>query len=237
MNKKSYLPNKDRQNLSAQQFIQRARMKHGDRYDYSLVRYVSTHTKVDIICNHHGIFKQTPNSHTSFGSGCPRCNRGLVLTEDFVKRAIKIHGNKYDYSCSVYEGYRTKLQINCYKHGPFFQTPALHTTKKSICPRCNQNISNKERKWLDEIGVPNTREHRQVVLEMNGVSVRVDGFVRETNTVYEFWGDFWHGNPAVYCSTDINPIAKKTYGQLYEETQTKRNLILHTGYKLIEQWG
>ena len=59
--------------LTKEEFITRAREVHGDRYDYSLVEYVNTQTKVKIICPEHGVFKQTPNNHTSLKKGCPQC--------------------------------------------------------------------------------------------------------------------------------------------------------------------
>lgn len=52
--------------------IKAFRKVHKDAYDYSLVSYFNTHTKVKIICKHHGAFFQTPNSHQS-GQGCPKC--------------------------------------------------------------------------------------------------------------------------------------------------------------------
>jgi len=53
-------------------FIMKARQKHGDTYDYSLVEYKNSTTPVKIICPKHGIFSQEPNDHLS-GNGCPRC--------------------------------------------------------------------------------------------------------------------------------------------------------------------
>lgn len=55
-------------------FIQDARKKHGSKYDYSLVEYVNNHTKVDIICPTHGVFKITPMCHLQ-GQGCKFCTK------------------------------------------------------------------------------------------------------------------------------------------------------------------
>lgn len=54
-------------------FIKRSNEIHGDKYDYSEIKYVDWNTKVSIICPIHGRFDQTPNSHLS-GHGCPKCN-------------------------------------------------------------------------------------------------------------------------------------------------------------------
>lgn len=51
-------------------FLQRAREKHGDVYDYSQVEYVNTNHRVKIVCPRHGVFEQTPARHMA-GAGCP----------------------------------------------------------------------------------------------------------------------------------------------------------------------
>lgn len=39
-------------------FIEKAIKRHGGNYDYSLVNYINSRTKVQIICKIHGIFEQ-----------------------------------------------------------------------------------------------------------------------------------------------------------------------------------
>lgn len=58
--------------LTTEEFIEKAKAVHGDKYDYSKVHYRNTATKVCIICREHGEFWQTPNNHL-FGAGCPAC--------------------------------------------------------------------------------------------------------------------------------------------------------------------
>lgn len=54
-------------------FVERAKSIHGELYDYSNVNFVTTKTKVDIICQTHGVFSQTPHNHTAGKHGCPTC--------------------------------------------------------------------------------------------------------------------------------------------------------------------
>jgi hypothetical protein len=68
--------------LSRTEFIKRAKYVHGDKYDYSKVEYVTSETKVQIICPKHGEFLQTPNCHLN-GHGCPICN------ESHLEKAMK----------------------------------------------------------------------------------------------------------------------------------------------------
>ena len=56
--------------VTLEEFLRRAREKHGDRYDYSHVEYRNTKTKVEIVCPEHGPFLQSPEKHMA-GAGCP----------------------------------------------------------------------------------------------------------------------------------------------------------------------
>ena len=58
--------------MNTQEFIEEAKKMHGDRYDYSKVKYVNTRRKVCIICPEHGEFRQTSSEHLR-GQGCPKC--------------------------------------------------------------------------------------------------------------------------------------------------------------------
>lgn len=65
---------------------------------------------------------------------------------------------------------------------------------------------------------------------------KVDGFDPLTNTVYEFNGDYFHGNPEIYPSNNVNAINKKTFGELYTKTVEKENILKSAGYKVISIW-
>lgn len=115
-------------------FIKKAKKVHGDKYDYSLVDYRNIKTKVEIICPLHGKFKQTPNCHLN-GNGCPKCSEfSLQSTKSFIAKAIKFHGNKYDYSKTNYKGSKEKILIICPIHGIFWQIASDHL--RSGCPKC-----------------------------------------------------------------------------------------------------
>ena len=108
--------------LTQKEFIERARKVHGNKYDYSKVIYKNSSTKVCIVCPKHGEFWQIPNSHLQ-GIGCPKCGdlkKGEYKksnTDNFINRAKEVHGNKYDYSKSVYKGVHDKICIICPEHG------------------------------------------------------------------------------------------------------------------------
>ena len=133
--------------LTTEEFIKRANEIHGDKYDYSKSEYIDAKTNVCIICHEHGEFWQTPSKHLS-GQGCPKCaeisrmnNRKHIDDKKFIDDAIKVHGDKYDYSlvknCS---NNHTNVKIICKEHGVFEQDYAHHVGRKQGCPKCAGNF-------------------------------------------------------------------------------------------------
>lgn len=121
--------------LSQEQFIVKAREKHGDKFFYDRVKYKNYNTKVLIGCRKHGYFMQEPDSHIS-GRGCPNCNPHKKDTvKTFVAKARNKHGNKYDYSKVTYHNAKIKVTIICYSHGSFRQLPGDHLDGHG-CKKC-----------------------------------------------------------------------------------------------------
>ena len=128
-------------------FIEKAKKKHEGTYNYSKTIYVNSRTKVIIICKIHGEFKQRPLCHTNVGHGCPECkiqNRRMSLDE-FIKRANKIHNNKYNYTKVIYKNKDTKVIIICPEHGEFKQRPNAHLQGHE-CSRCGKEKMVKSKK-------------------------------------------------------------------------------------------
>lgn len=118
------------------EFIKRARDVHGHKYDYSGVDYLSDKEKVDIRCPKHGSFLQAPANHVRLSQGCPECAGVKRLdTNEFIRKAVEVHGKKYGYSRADYINYTTKVEINCQHHGTFYQAPACHLSGRG-CPEC-----------------------------------------------------------------------------------------------------
>lgn len=136
--------------MTTEEFIQRAKQIHGDRYNYSKVKYIDNKTEVCIICIEHGEFWQKPKNHLS-GYGCSICSgRKKMRTVDFIKRAKSINGDKYDYSRVEYKGFNEKICIICHEHGEFWQAAGNHL-KGIGCPQCGIiKSSSKQKIWTKE---------------------------------------------------------------------------------------
>ena len=125
------------------EWIEKAKEIHCNKYIYNKVKYLNTYTKVTIVCPEHGNFKQTPANHLK-GHGCPKCFLSNVgdkssNTKEFINKAKSIHGNKYDYSKVNYILDNKKITIICKKHGEFLVTPNNHLNRESGCPRCKKS--------------------------------------------------------------------------------------------------
>lgn len=104
--------------METSKWIEKAKNKFKNRWDYSKVEYKDNESKVCIICPEHGEFWQTPHAHMRGQIGCKKCHYKNVAKkqsknkEKFIFDANKIHKNKYDYSKVEYINARTKVNIN-----------------------------------------------------------------------------------------------------------------------------
>lgn len=141
----------DKQRKSLDEFMIQATSIHGDKYDYSLVKFSTVKDSVKIICHKHGEFEQSVDQHINSKSGCPKCGKESVTKskEQFIKDAIKIHGDKYDYSLVEYINNQTYITIICKMHGEFKQSPNSHL-QRSGCPFCVNKTEGKIKQFLNQ---------------------------------------------------------------------------------------
>lgn len=224
--------------LNTDDFISKARNIHGNKYDYSKVEYINNRIKVEIICPKHGEFEQSPSHHLD-GQDCRKCmkyklrSKFQLTKEQFIEKAEEIHGNLYDYSQVEYVNAHNKVIIICSKHGKFIQEPNSHIHGNG-CPKCAcSGRSAMADDWLDSVNI-NSREVR--IKTTNDNIYCVDGLDKFNNVVYEFLGDFWHGNPKIYKLTDINPVNKIAFGELYNRTIDKVSTLILDGYDVVYKW-
>lgn len=214
--------------------------QHGGRYDYSLAKPVNGKSVVTIICKKHGPFGQILNSHAN-GSGCCRCARDSRKgsTEQFITKARERHGDLYSYNLVQYVGSQQKVEVVCKEHGPFWQE-ACHHLRGSGCPRCFRRISKPSVEWLEAMAV---QDNTHIEHGANGGEVLIpgtrwyaDGYSADLNKVYEFQGDYYHGNPRRYAPDVFNKRCKRSMGELYETTRKRRAILEGLGYAYVEIW-
>jgi hypothetical protein len=137
---------------NVEEFIKKAIIKHGNKYNYDLVDYKNSKHKVKIVCkNCKNTFEQTPNSHV-LGSGCNKCAiiNKTCTTEEFIKKSKKVHGNKFNYDLVEYINSYTKIKIFCNTcKNSFEQDPSQHLLMRQ-CVLCNKNKRLNKEKFIQQ---------------------------------------------------------------------------------------
>jgi len=227
--------------LDKNEFIKEASLKHNNKYNYDNIEFVNGNIKIKITCPEHGIFEQRPYDHLN-GDKCYKCSNLVRTTKDFVEKANKVHNNIYSYEKTDYKKSKINIIITCKIHGDFLQKPNDHLSGNG-CQKCTMyGFSKISIKWLnniakkDNIYIQHYDNDGEKKIKVDNKYLRFDGFCEETNTVYEFLGDFYHGNPNIYKLDDYNSLLKKTYGELYNKTIKRNNIITKLGYNLITIW-
>jgi hypothetical protein len=121
-------------------FTSLANIKHNNKYDYSLSIYKNSHSSVEIICLKHGMFSQAADSHLQ-GHGCKECDtdrkKQTVLSQDEVISRFKtVHGDRYDYSKTIYTGCFNEFNVICKHHGEFSTNYHKHYHLQTGCKKC-----------------------------------------------------------------------------------------------------
>ena len=193
---------KTRKRQTTDDFIEKAKQIHSDKYDYSKVAYINPQTKVCIICPEHGEFWQMPYSHLN-GNGCPMCGKiklrkkFQLSTDKFIQKAKEIHGDKYDYSKVNYVNYKTKVEIICPKHGSFWQTPICHF-KCDGCPTCKGELSVSKQE-IDFVNYVKTIYSNIINLNDRQMinPLELDMYLPFDNLAIEYNGLYWHSSKKI----------------------------------------
>lgn len=231
-------------------YIAAASAAHKQRYVYDSTVYVGSKEKIEVGCLLHGKFSVKANAHLNSLVGCPICGRlkcdenRKLSTEEFVNRARKLHQERYSYEKTVYSSMKDLVLVTCPEHGTFSVRAHDHVKANALtgCRRCRRGCHSRMAiDWLDAIA---SAEHLYIQHAENGgefripaTPYRVDGYAPSTNTVYEFYGDKWHGNPVVFAShTRCHPFETMTAGQLYDKTMEREAVIKSLGYQIVSKW-
>jgi hypothetical protein len=221
--------------LSLQEFIERAKKVHNNKYDYSKVNYENAHTKVCIICPEHGEFWQLPYVHLQ-GHGCPKCkiqmfsNKYRLTLEEFIKKANKCHNNFYDYSKVNYKNAKEKVCIICPEHGEFWQLPNNHLFGNG-CPECKKSkLEKKMKNFLIEnkIRFSEQKTFEWLIYKEN---MRLDFYLPDYNIAIECQGE-QHFKPVNFgCETEEDMFEQ--FKNTQDRDKKKKELCNTNNIKLL----
>lgn len=221
------------------ELIEMFRGVHGSRYDYSKITDTRTKSKIPVGCPKHGDFMILVGNHLN-GAGCQKCGverrdgpTAPHSTDTFIAKARQMHGTRYDYSQTVYARAMEKVCIICDKHGVFTQVACAHLGGKG-CKQCHHVVSKGESDWLDCIGV--LERQKTLRIGMPEEIIYADGYESNSKTIYEYHGDYWHGNPLMFSENAINKHTKTTFGELYRRTVAREQRLRESGYVVVVMW-
>ena len=226
----------------------------------------SVNDKIEVICPIHGIFskhlfvllknksyhqcqkcrhestktykyntsKEQRNHTTRFNRINANKKRKLSFN-DVVDRFRVVHGDKFQYIESSYMGISKPISFICPKHGIVSMKGKDHEDSKHGCPKCAINNKSKlEELWLDSF---NICVRQYPIILKNGKKLIVDGYNPETNTIYEFLGDFWHGHPSWHNKFGgINTKSGITFVELFKSTKNRLQALYEIGYNILYIW-
>lgn len=235
-------------------FVEKGRKIHENKYDYSQIKpqdIVNCNSRVLIIC-YECKYKWKPRikDHINKKSGCPNCAGHVAWTPiSFVERANQIHGEKYDYSAITdkhFNGNKSKIPIKC-KNCDKTWKPTIdsHINGKCGCPNCcvKNGYSQAAINWLQSIekyyGISiqyATKGGEFRIRAPSGRYYKVDGYHEPTNTIFEYYGSYWHGGCKRYDANAYNKSAGKTFRELLQTTIDREDYLILLGYNLIVEW-
>jgi hypothetical protein len=220
-----------RQTKSTEKFIEECKQLYGEnRYDYSKTVYKHNQKPVCVIChkkdidgNEHGEFFVRADNHRH-GHGCKKCyiENTMSTTGEFIEKARKVHGDKYDYSKVIYRGCNEKVIIHCPKHGDFSQTPTSHLLGIG-CGSCNNSkLENEIHQILQKNGIRYLSHHYFEWLKPQNL----DFYLSDYNIAIECQG-LQHYRPVDFFGGEDEFEHRKFLDE------RKRNLCVENGVDLV----
>jgi len=205
----------------------------------------------EFVCEKHGTWSTIINVIGGQGCGCPqygiikRANAQRMTNDVFISKCKLIWGDRFLYNDTFYHNYHGKVTVTCKDHGIFQSTPATLLDSKTLkaCPKCAHNTySAKSIKWLElmsviyKCNIRHAENQGEELIWIGGKRYKCDGFCPETNTVFEFYGNYWHGNPKIFQSNFINKTTGITMGILYANTIEREKQIMLEGFNIKVIW-
>ena len=235
---------------NTEEFIRKATALHGDKYDFSKVKYTAAVDKVLVICKEHGVFWMTPQNILA-GHGCPICAGNTQLdTEEFIKRSNEIHEGVYDYTKTQYINNHEKVCIICHQkdrygkeHGEFWQNPASHM-KGVGCPKCKSSKLEKQvRSFLNRNDIA-FEEQQTFDWLIDLGHMYLDFFIPEYGVAIECQGnqhfipqEIWGGEDGLIVMQRRDQLKKKLCNEHGIEIIYYSNLHIHYPYYVLEDLG
>ena len=199
-----------------QGFLERAREKFGDKFEYKDFESLSKH--LTVICPEHGESRQTGFVHLNTDYGCKLCAQfeRRLTHEQFLEKANKIHNNRYTY-LNEYVMNDTIIKAVCPKHGEFEVLARAHLSNKTGCTKCTAYASKQELLYVEMLLSygKKVEQHNKKILKGREIDILVDGKIG-----IELNGLLFHreGNVKIFKNKGANDFKPKNKTYHLEKT-------------------
>lgn len=210
-------------------------------YDFRYVtEWLGVKHKYKFACSKHGCeFEQSFDSLlNNQANACPQCYAehmmgiGSLTKYEFIEKATKVHGKKFDYSKVDYVNYNTPVCIICPKHGEFLQAPGDHLSG-SGCPKCrNSRLEEKIRVALENNSVVYTQEKSVRKLTGESLKQRVDFYISDVKACIECQG-IQHFAPTKFNVKMTNEETVELHKKVIANDLVKYESLTNAGYDVI----
>lgn len=187
-------------------WISKAKAVHNNFYQYDKSVFTGIDQKITIICPSHGEFDQTAIAHLN-GHKCKKCYIGKsninrsYNQHQFIAAATAKHGNKYDYTKTVFTGSRNTVIVTCAVHGDFEQVAYYHTHGNG-CPECGkQQTTYKSKPEYEIIDFVKSLGVDCVLHSDRSLGFELDVLIPSHQIAIEYNGLYWHSSNKL--STDL----------------------------------
>ena len=218
--------------LNPESWISKAKDIHGDKFDYSLTKYINATTKLDIICPIHGLQTMLPHHHIN-GHGCGKCGKEQInkssgkqfSTESFIEKIKKFELN-LSFEKTIYKSKRNLVIVTCPIHGDY-ETKAEILLKGCGCPKCKS--SKGESKIREVLDIFNIKYLEQASFKecraANNRRLLFDFYIPSINTCIEFDGK-QHFEPVEYWGGQEGLERRKRSDEIKNKFCTDNNINL-----------
>ena len=211
--------------LTLTDFLERAKTKYGDQFDYSQSIFSGYTQPIDIICKTHGVFTTKPNTflNTNRVFGCPDCakenkNSKIKLQQKFLDKAVKLFPN-LDYSKVEYVNNKSKVKLICNTHGEFEVVVGDFLRSTHGCPQC----------YRDSTKI--VRTLKPINFLEDCISNPNEGKDSLVGTIYIFQN---LKNNKIYIGKTIMPYLNRISSHKYDFKTNNTNSVFH---KALNKYG
>lgn len=163
-----------RKKQTTEEFIYKANITHGNKYNYSLSKQNGLNKKITIICPIHGNFEQISGNHLN-GQGCKKCfiENKKFNNDIFINKANSVHNNFYNYSKLKYKTIKDKITIICPIHGDFEQIGQNHLQGKG-CSNCNGGGKKTIIEFIEKANIKHNNFYNYSIVEYINDKIKID---------------------------------------------------------------